>query len=145
MLSLLLSCWKTVFPITSVFSWQNSCQPLSCFILYSTANLPITPGISLAEKCLFIYLNLRIITLQKHCDVFCYFYFLLLHSSPLWWKGHLFLHVNFRTSYAVWIIIVWIFCKRTPGTLKKGNHRKHYQSYHIFSYCFFFFRNSKYK
>ena len=37
MQSHLLCCWKRVFAMTSIFSWQNSCQPLPCFILYSKA------------------------------------------------------------------------------------------------------------
>ena len=49
--------------MTSVFSWQNS-LPLICFILYSKAKF----------ACYSRYVLIS----------------LILHSSPLWWKGHLF-------------------------------------------------------
>ena len=46
MCSLLLCCWKRVFAMTSVFSWQNSislCPASSC---NPWQNLPVTPSIS---------------------------------------------------------------------------------------------------
>ena len=46
MCSLLLCCWKRVFAMTSVFSWQN---PVSLFpgsFCTPRPNLPVTPGIS---------------------------------------------------------------------------------------------------
>ena len=39
MQSPLLCCYKRVFAMTSAFSWQNSCQSLPCFILYSKAKV----------------------------------------------------------------------------------------------------------
>ena len=60
----LLYCWKRVFAMTSVFSWQNS--------------------VSLCPA-LFVLQGQICLLLQVFLD------FLLLHSSPLWWKGHLFL------------------------------------------------------
>ena len=70
MQSPLLCCWKRVLAVTSAFSWQNSvslCPALFC-----------TPR----PNCLLI--------LQVSLD------FLLLHSSPLWWIGHLFLVLVLR-------------------------------------------------
>ena len=55
-----LSCWKWVFAMTSAFSSQNSVIPFPASFCTPRPNLPVTPGI-----------------------------FLLLHSSPLWWKGYL--------------------------------------------------------
>ena len=59
-----LKCWKRVFTMTSAFSWQNSVSLCPASFCTPRPNFPVTPGIS---------------------D------FLLLHSSPLWWKGHHFL------------------------------------------------------
>ena len=64
MCSLLLYCWKRVFAMNSAFSWQNSVSlcPAS-FVLWG-------------QTCLLLQVSL---------------YFLLLHSNPLWWIGHIFL------------------------------------------------------
>ena len=62
-LSLLLCCWKWVFAMASVFSWQNS---ISLYPLHFVLQ---------GQICLLLQVSLD---------------FLLLHSSPLWWKGHLF-------------------------------------------------------
>ena len=58
-----LCCWKRVSAMTSVFSWQNSVSLCPASFCISRSNLPV----------------------QVSLD------FLLLHSSPLWWKEHLFL------------------------------------------------------
>ena len=60
----LLCCWKRVFAMTCVFSWQNSVSFCPASFCTSRPNLPDNPGIS---------------------------WLLLLHSDLLWWKGHLFL------------------------------------------------------
>ena len=60
---LLLFCWKRVFTMTSAFSWQNSVSLCPALFFTPRSNL----------------------LLQVSLD------FLLLHSSPLWWKGLLFL------------------------------------------------------
>ena len=60
---LLLCCWKRVFAMTSVFSWQNSVSLCPASFYTSRPNLPVTPGISWLPN---------------------------FHSSPLWWKAHLF-------------------------------------------------------
>ena len=67
--SCLLCCWKRVFAMTSVFSWQNSVSLCPASFCTPWPNLPVTSG---------------------SLD------FLLLHSSPLWWKGHPFFGVSFR-------------------------------------------------
>ena len=59
----LLCCWKRVFAMTSAFSWQNS--------------------VSLCPA-LFVLQGQICLLLQVFLD------FLLLHSSPLWWKSYLF-------------------------------------------------------
>jgi len=60
---LLKCCWNRVFFMTSVFSWQNSVSFCSASFWTPRTNLPVTPDIFLLPT---------------------------LHSSPLWWKGHLF-------------------------------------------------------
>ena len=62
MCSLLLCCWKRVFAMTSVFSWQNSVSLWPASFCTPRQNL----------------------LLQVALD------FLLFHSSPLQWRGHLF-------------------------------------------------------
>ena len=42
----LLCCWKRVFAMTSVFSWQNSVSLCPASFYTTRANLPIIPGIS---------------------------------------------------------------------------------------------------
>ena len=59
-----LCCWKRVFAMTCVFSWQNSVSLFPASFCTPRPNLPVNPGIS---------------------------WLLLLHSDLLWWKGHLFL------------------------------------------------------
>ena len=44
--SLLLCCWKRVFSMTSVFSWQNSVTLCPASFCTLRPNLPVTPGIS---------------------------------------------------------------------------------------------------
>ena len=44
--SLLLCCWKRVFAMTSVFSWQNSISLCPASFRISRSNLPVTPGVS---------------------------------------------------------------------------------------------------
>ena len=61
--SLLLCCWKRVFAMISAFSWQNSVSLCPASFGPPRPNLSVIPGMS---------------------D------FLLLHSSPLEWNGHLF-------------------------------------------------------
>ena len=63
MCSLLLCCWKRMFAMTSAFSWQNS---VSLALLHSVLQ---------GQICLWLQVSLD---------------FLLLHSSPLKWKGCLF-------------------------------------------------------
>ena len=46
MWSLLLCCWKRVFAMTSVFSWQNSISFCPALFCTPTPNLPVTPGVS---------------------------------------------------------------------------------------------------
>ena len=58
-----LCCWKRVFSVISAFSWQKSISLCPASFWTPRSNLPVTPGIS---------------------------WFLLLHSSPLKWKGCLF-------------------------------------------------------
>ena len=41
-----LVCWKMVFAMTSVFSWQNSVSLLPASFCTLRPNFPITPGIS---------------------------------------------------------------------------------------------------
>ena len=41
-----LGCWKRVFAMTSVFSWQNSISLCPASFCTLRSNLPITPGIS---------------------------------------------------------------------------------------------------
>ena len=41
-----LSCWKGVFAVTSVFSWQNSISLCPASFCTSRPNLPVTPGVS---------------------------------------------------------------------------------------------------
>ena len=43
---LLLCCWKRVFAMTSVFSWQNSISLCPASFCTPRPNLPITPGVS---------------------------------------------------------------------------------------------------
>ena len=42
----LLSCWKRVFALTSVFSWQNSVNLYTASFCTPRPNLPVIPGIS---------------------------------------------------------------------------------------------------
>ena len=63
MLSHLLCCWKRVFAMTNAFS----CRIQLAFVLLHF----VLQG----QTCLLLQISLD---------------FLLLHSSPLWWKGHLF-------------------------------------------------------
>ena len=44
--SLLLCCWKRVFAVTSVFSWQNSVSLYPASFCTPRPNLPVTPGVS---------------------------------------------------------------------------------------------------
>ena len=46
MCSVLLDCWKRVFPMTSAFSWQNAISLCPASFCITRSNLPITPGIS---------------------------------------------------------------------------------------------------
>ena len=46
MCSLFLCCWKRVFAMTSVFSWQNSINLCPASFCTSRPNLPVTPGVS---------------------------------------------------------------------------------------------------
>ena len=41
-----LCCWKTVFAIISVFSWQNSVSLCPALLNTPRPNSPVTPGIS---------------------------------------------------------------------------------------------------
>ena len=43
---LLLCCWKRVFAMTSVFSWQNSISLCPASFCTPRPNLPVTPGVS---------------------------------------------------------------------------------------------------
>ena len=64
----ILGCWKKVLVFTSMFFWQNS---ISLFpALFSIQG----------QTCLLCQICLGS---------------LLLHSNPLWWKGHLFLFFFF--------------------------------------------------
>ena len=56
-------CWKRVFAMISAFSWQNSISLCPASFHTPRPNLPVTPGVSWLP---------------------------ILHSSPLWWEGHLF-------------------------------------------------------
>ena len=56
----LLYCWKRVFAMSSVFSWQNS------------VGLCLLHFVLQGRTCLLFQVSLD---------------FLLLHSRPLWWKG----------------------------------------------------------
>ena len=58
-----LVLWKRVLVTTSLFSWQNSVSLCPVSFCTPRPNLPVTPIISWLPT---------------------------LHSSPLWWKGHLF-------------------------------------------------------
>ena len=60
----LLCCWIRVFAMTTAFFWQNS---VSLCLLHFVLQ---------GQTCLLLQVSLD---------------FLILHSSPLWWKGHLFL------------------------------------------------------
>ena len=60
----LLCCWIRVFAMITAFFWQNS---VSLCLLHFVLQ---------GQTCLLLQVSLD---------------FLLLHSSPLWWKGHLFL------------------------------------------------------
>ena len=62
--SVLLCCWKRVFGMTSAFSWQISVSLCPASFCTPRPNFPVTNGISWLPT---------------------------LHSSPLWWKGHLLL------------------------------------------------------
>ena len=62
MYSCLLCYWKRVFAMTSAFSWQISVSLCPASFYTPRPNLSVTTGIS---------------------------WLLSLHSSPLWWKGHL--------------------------------------------------------
>ena len=44
--SLLLCCWKRVFAMTSVFSWQNSISLCPALFYTPRPNFPVTPGVS---------------------------------------------------------------------------------------------------
>ena len=57
-----LCCWKRVFAKTRAFSWQNS-------VSFGPASFVFQ-----GQTCLLVQVSLD---------------FLLLHSNPLWWKGHL--------------------------------------------------------
>ena len=46
MRSLLLCCWKRVFAMTRVFSWQNSVGLCPASFCIPRPNLPVTPGVS---------------------------------------------------------------------------------------------------
>ena len=46
MKGLLLCCWKTVFAMTSAFSWQNSINLCPASFCTPRPNLPVTPDIS---------------------------------------------------------------------------------------------------
>ena len=46
MCSLLLCCWKRVFAMTSVFSWQNSISLFPASFRTPRPNLPVIPGVS---------------------------------------------------------------------------------------------------
>ena len=65
MCGVVLCCWKRVFAITNAISWQNSVRLCPASFCTPRPNLPVTPG-------------------RPDTD------FLLLHSSPLWWKEHFF-------------------------------------------------------
>ena len=43
---LLLCCWKRMFAMTSVFSWQNSISLCPASFCTTRPNLPVTPGVS---------------------------------------------------------------------------------------------------
>ena len=43
---LLLCCWKRVFAMTSVFSWQNCISLCPASFRIPRPNLPVTPGVS---------------------------------------------------------------------------------------------------
>ena len=45
-MSCVLCCWKRVFAMASVFSWQNSISLCSASFCTPRPNLPVTPGIS---------------------------------------------------------------------------------------------------
>ena len=74
------------------------CQPLLCFILYSKSKL----------ACLLVQLSLD---------------FLLLHSSPLWWKGYLF--------FFIVVLEVLVGHRRTIQL----HLLQHYWLGHRFDYC----------
>ena len=63
-LSCLLCCWKRIFTMIRMFSWQNSISICPASFCIPRPNLPVTQGISWLP---------------------------ILHSNPLWWKGHIFL------------------------------------------------------
>ena len=58
-----LCSWKRLFAMASAFFWQNSVRLFPASFCTPRSNLSVTPGISWLP---------------------------ILHSSPLWWKGHLF-------------------------------------------------------
>ena len=64
MCSYLLCCWKRLFAMTREFSWQNSVSLCPASFCTPKSNL---------------------VLYKVSLD------FTLLHSNPLWWKGHLFL------------------------------------------------------
>ena len=98
--SLLFRCWKR-FAMTSVFSWQNSISLFPASFCNPRPNLPVTPGISDS---------------------------LLVHSSPLKWKGHLFwvlvleglvglhrtvqlqLFKHYRSGHRLGLLWYWMVC-----------------------------------
>ena len=55
MCSLLLCCWKRVFAMTSVSSWQNSISLCPASFHIPRQNLPITPGISWLPKSVLCF------------------------------------------------------------------------------------------
>ena len=63
MYSLLLCCWKSVFAMNSVFSWQNSVSLFPASFCTPRPNLPVTPGISFF-LFVFSYLTFFFLTLQ---------------------------------------------------------------------------------
>ena len=70
----LLCCWKKVFTMTSVFSWQNSVS--LHFVLQG-------------QTCLLLQVSLG---------------FLILHSNPLSWKGGFCVCVSSSGSSGGWVI-----------------------------------------
>ena len=60
-----LCCWKSVFAMTSAFSWQSSISLCPASFCTPRPNLPVTPGFSWLPTFVF--------------------------QSLGWWKGHLFM------------------------------------------------------